>query len=232
MPLPLVSVIVPVYNGEKYLDATLKSILNQDYQPLEIIVVNDGSSDNSGQIAQSYPSIRYLYQLNQGQGAAMNAGLDIATGSLITFLDADDLWVPHNLTQQVNYLLEHPDVDMVLAGIKNFADEDARIPHRNTEDLARDETVTIILGALLAHRRVFKQIGQFDNDYKNAKDFDWFFRAREANINMQITPDVILLRRLHENNRSYATRQRKTDLLRAVKSSIARKRALANDSSH
>src|SRR3982074_3555445 len=100
---PLVSVIVPVYNGERFLAETLQSIINQQYRPLELIVIDDGSTDQTARIATSVSEVRYFYQRNQGVANARNAGLAAARGELIAFLDADDLWQPNKLSLQVEY---------------------------------------------------------------------------------------------------------------------------------
>src|SRR6187549_3720033 len=107
---PLVSIIVPVYNGERYLRAALESIFAQTYRPLEVIVVDDGSVDDSGVIAQSFPEVRYIRQENQGVAAARNHGIETARGEFYAFLDQDDLWTPEKLTVQISYLLNDPDL--------------------------------------------------------------------------------------------------------------------------
>jgi glycosyltransferase involved in cell wall biosynthesis len=105
----LVSVIVPAHNAEKFLAEALASILAQDYRPIEVIVVDDGSTDGTATIAQAYTDVRYVFQKKQGAAAARNAGLAICSGALIAFLDADDLWVPNKLSRQSAYLDEHPE---------------------------------------------------------------------------------------------------------------------------
>ncbi len=112
---PLVSVIVPVYNGERYLTKTIQSVLTQDYQPIEIIVVDDGSTDRTAEIVRAQPNIHYIYQNNRGVSAARNTGIAAAQGEFLAFLDADDMWVPQKLSVQVSYLTQHPDVGFVYA---------------------------------------------------------------------------------------------------------------------
>jgi len=90
MKAKLISVIVPAYNRERYLGAALDSILAQNYRPIEIVVVDDGSADGTASVARSYPAVRYIYQKNQGPVVARNTGLANCTGELISFLDADD----------------------------------------------------------------------------------------------------------------------------------------------
>src|SRR6185369_6617714 len=104
---PLVSVIIPVYNGARYLGAALESVFAQTYREFEVIVVDDGSVDDSGVIAQSFPEVRYIHQANQGVAAARNHGIEAAGGEFFAFLDQDDLWNEDKLKRQVEFLLSH-----------------------------------------------------------------------------------------------------------------------------
>lgn len=223
MERPLVSVIVPVYNGERYLADALESIFEQDYDPFEVIVVDDGSADGTSGIAKSYKEIRYIYQMNQGQGAAMNVGIKAAQGEFIAFLDADDLWTPNKLSVQVDYLPSHPQVGVVIGRMQNFLEPGAKLPRQKTKDLLLADFVGLALGATVVRKTVFEQIGGFDTSYEYAKDVDWFVRTREAGIQMAVLPEVLLYRRLHESNRSYQTQARTTEFLRVIKSSIDRR---------
>jgi glycosyltransferase involved in cell wall biosynthesis len=224
MENPLASVIIAVYNGERFLAKAIESVQAQTYRPLELIVVDDGSIDGSAGVARSYEGIRYLYQTNQGQAAAMNAGVRAAQGEFIAFLDADDWWGPDKLAVQMQYLLEHPAVDCVIGQMKNMPEADGGLPLRRTRDLLLDEYAALCVGTLVARRAVFDQVGDFDANYRYAKDVDWFIRAREAGVRMDVVPVAFLYRRLHGSNDSYATPARTRDFLRAVKASIDRKR--------
>jgi glycosyltransferase involved in cell wall biosynthesis len=224
MSSPLVSVIVPVCNGERYLGYALQSILDQDYRPLEVIVVDDGSVDSTAPVARSFEDVRYVYQANQGHGAAMNTGIGLAEGEFLAFLDADDLWVPHKLSIQVRYMIEHPETDYVLAQMRNFLEPGTAPPPRITRDLILADYPALQVGVLLARRAVFDTVGLFDNGYAHAKDVDWFVRATEAGARMAILPQVLLHRRLHGSNRSYLSGPRTTEFLVAVKKHIDRHR--------
>jgi len=219
----LVSVVVPVYNGDRFLAAALDSIYAQDYRPLEVIVVDDGSVDRTTDIAQSYQEARYIYQTNQGHGRAKNVGIAAARGKFLAFLDADDLWAPHKLRVQVDYLLAHPDTSYVTARVQNFIEPGTQ-PQPKRKDLLLTEAATMIVGALVARRSAFEAVGDFDTGYRHANDSDWFFRAREAGMPWIVLPEVLLYRRLHDSNLSYETRAMASELLRAVKSSIDRTR--------
>src|ERR1044072_7097933 len=111
---PLVSVIIPVYNGARFLLAALESVFAQTYRPFEVIVVDDGSADDSGRIAQSFSGVHYIRQANQGVAAARNTGIEAARGEFYAFLDQDDLWTPEKLRLQIQHMLNHPDLGYTL----------------------------------------------------------------------------------------------------------------------
>ena len=114
MERALVSVVIPVYNSEAFVADALDSVFAQDYEPFEVIAVDDGSSDGGAAIVQSYPALRYIHQENSGPSAARNVGVDAARGEFIAFVDADDVVPPTKLSVQVGYLLDHPDTVCVL----------------------------------------------------------------------------------------------------------------------
>jgi glycosyltransferase involved in cell wall biosynthesis len=224
MERPLASVIVPVYNGEPYLGAALQSIFEQDYHPFEVIVVDDGSVDGSADVAKSFGGVRYIYQTNQGNAAALNAGIEAARGDFIAFLDADDLWASNKLSIEIDYLLKRPNIGFVIASMQNFLEPGTRRPPRLTRDLLLTDYAALSVGTLVARKAVFERIGNFNTAHRYAKDVDWFIRAKEAGIHMAILPQTLLYRRLHGSNSSYQTEARTSDLLRVVKSGIDRKR--------
>ncbi|MEZ4836451.1 MAG: glycosyltransferase family A protein [Caldilineaceae bacterium] len=110
---PLVDVIIPVYNGERYLHEAIESVLKQRYHPLQLIVVDDGSEDESAALAARFEGVHVLHGPHAGIGAALNRGIRHGKGDLIAFLDADDRWLPEKLARQVKCLQAHPGVDMV-----------------------------------------------------------------------------------------------------------------------
>ena len=120
MKKPLVSVIVPVYNGAQFIGEAIESVFVQNYDPLEIIIVDDGSTDETANIVKSYNNMHYIYQPNQGVAAARNSGIENSMGKLIAFLDADDCWAPNKLNIQVDCLLKHPHIGYTLGRQKNF----------------------------------------------------------------------------------------------------------------
>ena len=222
MGQPFVSVIVPVYNGERYLDSALKSIFRQHYRPIEVIVVDDGSTDRSAEIAQSYEEVHYIYQSNKGPAIARNTGLDAAQGEFIAFLDADDLWLPHKLSVQVQYLIDHPQDGGTVCMIHSFVDKESTFGLQIKKNPLEREKVSLI--SLVARKTVFKKVGGFDKSYPVADDFDWITRSKDAGISIVILPEVLMHKRVHDRNLSHQTKARRENLLRMLKASIDRKR--------
>ena len=220
----LVSVVIPVYNGERYLAAAINSVLRQDYGPLEIIVVDDGSIDRCAEIAKSFQGVKYTYQENQGHAAARNTGIASAIGDFIGFLDADDLWTPEKISKQVDRLKQHPSTGYVISKMRYFLEPGVETPKSVRADSFTKDHIAFVPSALLVRRSVLHQIGGFDASYRHGNDSDWFFRAKDAGIQMEILPEVLLKRRIHASNLSHEILAMQSELLRVVRTSIARKK--------
>ncbi|MFM6133920.1 MAG: glycosyltransferase family 2 protein, partial [Sphaerospermopsis kisseleviana] len=158
-----VSVIIPVYNGQKYLAEAIENVKQQNYQPLEIIVIDDGSTDATAEIAAKYQdTIRYLYQENSGPAAARNLGINMAKGEVITFLDVDDIWLEDKLKVQVDYFANNPSVEIVqglIQQIERF--EDPENHDSICQTLSKPYQV-INLGSAIYRKSVFDKIGVID----------------------------------------------------------------------
>lgn len=225
---PLVSVIVPVYNGARFLAATLQSILDQDYRPLELIVVDDGSTDQSGEIAKSFSEVRYFHQENAGVATARNTGLAAARGEFVAFLDADDLWEPHKLTLQVEYHDTHPETDYSFVRLINFLEPGIEKPWWLRDDQLEVGQPEYSPVTMLAHRSVFDRVGLFDVSFKVGEDTDWFSRAKDVGLNVGFISDVGVRRRIHDANLSYEKPSIRLHVLaKILKASIDRKRQQA-----
>lgn len=222
---PLVSVIIPVYNGARFLRAALESVFAQTYRPFEVIVVDDGSADESGSIAQSFPEVLYIQQANQGVAAARNNGIDAARGEFYAFLDQDDLWKPEKLKLQIEYLQSHPEIGYTLTQQQFFLEPGASLPPWFRKDLLAAVHTGWVLGTLVVRRTVFEQVGNFATGYSAANDSDWFFRAKAAEIPMAVVPELLLLKRIHETNDSGRAKEVLSELLKVVKTSLDRQRS-------
>ena len=117
---PLISIITPTFNHEKFIAQCIESVLKQTYKHWEMIIIDDGSIDNTADIARSYQNLRYMYQTNQGLGAARNAGIVAAQGEFIAFLDADDLWTKNKNELQMTAFHANPHADIVTGYVKQF----------------------------------------------------------------------------------------------------------------
>jgi glycosyltransferase involved in cell wall biosynthesis len=225
---PLVSCIVPVYNGEAYLGEALDSILAQTWRPLEIIVVNDGSRDGSAAVAEAYGAVvRVIEQANAGCAAARNAGLAAATGEFVAFLDADDFWHPEKLDRQMARFEARPDLDYTVTHVQNFWQDDVREEEERHRRHKRAQPIPgYVHGTLLCRRSLFDTLGPFETAVNHGDATLWFLRARDSGAKGELLPEVLMRRRLHPENRSrtYAERSRGT-FVAILKQSLDRKRA-------
>jgi len=187
---PKVSVIIPVFNGAKYLAEALQSVFSQTWRDYEVIVVNDGSTDDSMEVCKQFPDVRITHQENHGQSAARNTGVRHARGEYIAFLDQDDRWYPEKLARQVPILEEGPTYGMVYSNADEI-DEDGRIVYRNVLDLASVQPkrsimdclgsdMFIVPGTVLIRRSLFDQVGGFDERLSGYEDDDLFRRVFQA----------------------------------------------------
>lgn len=220
---PLISVIMPVYNAEKYIAEAVGSIRRQGYALLEILAINDGSTDDTVPIIEGLgDDIVLINQANAGPGAARNRGLALARGKFIAFLDADDLWPEHKLARQLAYLQAHPDVEMVWGRTQYFGDfseRDKKIP------LDEDQTaVSYQLGAGLFRRSAFDRVGLFDEAFRYSEDYDWLLRAREMDIPSFVLDNITLLYRMHQDSVTHAPNHMKFQFPLLLKKSLDRRR--------
>jgi glycosyltransferase involved in cell wall biosynthesis len=221
---PLVSVIIPVYNGERYLAEAIGSVLAQTYSPFELIVIDDGSSDNSSGIARSFKNVSYYHQLNQGVAAARNAGISFSHGGFIAFLDQDDIWMHDKLSVQMDYLLHHPEAGGALSKQLLFLEPGTDPPGWLKSDLLQNEQTGYFPSSLIVRRDVFTMIGVFDSAYIHTSDVDWIARAKDAGIILYMLPHVLFHRRIHGANASSEVQIVHPELLKALKKSIERQR--------
>ena len=197
LPGPRVTVIVAAYNGERFLRETLESVFAQDFDSFEVVFVDDGSEDRTREIAQSF-AVRYVRQANQGLPAARNAGLALARGDLVAFLDDDDVLPPTKLSTQVGYLDAHPETGCVLGRQEWIFD--GVDPPQMARDPIFGELGGIQLVTAMIRRHVLEELGGFDPSYRYAEDRDLFIRMREHGVEIAVLPDVVLHKRLHGSN--------------------------------
>ena len=221
---PEVTVFIPVYNRERYLPATLDSLLSQTFRDFEVLIADDGSTDGTLAIAREFaardPRIRVLALPHGGEVAARNAAVRQANPRSRFFMnhDSDDLSLPHKLQRLVHYLREHPEISMVGCFATYFDDggNERGAPSLESEPLRISATFgeknSMVNSATLIRRDVFSTLGGYRDAYRSVDDYDFFARALSAGHLAANIPDVLHRIRLHEGSISH-TRARRTRLL-------------------
>ena len=221
----LVSVIIPVYNCETYLAEAIDSVLAQTYAPVEIIVVDDGSTDGSAQVAARYaPRVRCLHQENSGIGAARNRGIEQASGNLLAFLDADDLWSPDKLARQVVALDLDPKLDMIFGLARQFRSPDLEAEVATAATATETVMAGYVPGTMLIRRESFARVGLFATGWRVGEFVDWYARAMDLGLKSHMLQEVVLNRRLHDTNIGIVAPNARADYLRVLKASLDRRR--------
>lgn len=228
---PSVSVIIPIYNSGRYLAEAIESVLAQRYNPLEILVVDDGSSDDGPTTAAAYGApVRVIPIPHLGHPAARNAGVAQSSGEFLGFLDADDLWVDSKLSLQLEAFAVNPGLDAVFGHMQNFI----------SPELSQDEQAKIrcnptalpglLQGSMLIRRQAFERVGPFCED-RNMGDFlDWYGRATLCDLNMHMLAEILVRRRLHLSNFQRTHKHFRRENLSVLKNLLDRRRTLARGS--
>jgi glycosyltransferase involved in cell wall biosynthesis len=220
---PLVSIAIPVRNGERFLRQALDSVLDQTYRPIEVIVVDDGSTDSTPKIVKQYgPAVLYLSQNHQGLPAGRNRGIAAANGEYLAFLAHDDLFTPDKLEIQVGYLAAHPEVQYTVSHIRFFLEPGCGIPAGFRPELLEGDHIGRICEAMVARRSLFATVGVFRTDLKIADDVDWFARCKDQQVPMAVLPHVLLHKRVHDTNLSSNVQANNRELLTLLRDSIRR----------
>ena len=223
---PLISVIIPVFNGDKYLGEAIESILSQNDFRLEVIVVDDGSTDDTAKVVESFgSSVRYYYQMNAGPAAARNHGITLTQGDFFAFLDADDLWTKEKTKRQWMEFEAKPELDMAFSHIENFYS-----PELTQTEKDRINIPVVIMpgrhaGTMLIKKASFLRVGLFKNELRIGEFIDWYARAMELNLNSIMLPDILVKRRIHTTNLGISRRDQRSGYVHALKSALDRRRA-------
>jgi glycosyltransferase involved in cell wall biosynthesis len=230
MTRPLISVMIGVYNAERYLAEAIESVLAQKYQPLEMIVVDDGSDDASGEVARRYGNaLTYARQENAGNGSARNHAVRLASGELYAFLDADDRFLPGKLERQFAALDADPTLDMVFGHVQEFVSPELTDSQRATvRPPAPQPLPWPAPNLMLIRRESFARVGPFSEDVKVGVTVDWYARATEAGLRNAMLPEVVLERRLHLTNNGLRERDSRQQYLHVLKAALDRRRAQAS----
>ena len=208
---PLVSVVIPVFNAERYLGAALASVFAQSYGHLEVLVVDDGSTDGSAEIARasSDPRCRLIPQAHAGAAAARNRGVTASRGALLSFLDADDVWMPGKTARQVDVLTRDAAVDMVFGHYVTLDADGVAAPQTPAPGMS--------MGTMTIRRERCVEVGPFCTEWRVGEFIEWYARAEDAGLRRVMLPDVMLGRREHDANLTGASRDARVDYARILR---------------
>lgn len=219
-----ISVIIPVYNGERYIPEAIESVLAQGYGNIEIIAVNDGSTDATEDVLRHYAQVRYLYQTKKGASSARNNGIKCSSGEFLAFLDADDFWTKNKLKMQLSLFREKPDLDMVFGQVEQFYSPELEESLRGRIHLASSRMPGYVPGAMLVKRAAFLKVGLFNDGFRIGEFIDWYLRAVDYGLKSSLVSEVVLKRRIHDANTGIKERDSRKDYLRVLKASLDRRR--------
>lgn len=227
-PTPPVSVVIPTYNRAGYVGEAVASAVAQGYSDLELIVVDDGSTDNTRDVLGRFEgSFTYAWQENRGVAAARNAGVDLAITDFLAFLDSDDLWEPDKIERQMRVLLDNPEVDAVYGMARQFTS-----PELSAEDRRRlsrmDGRVmeAPIACAMLIRRAAFERVGGFDERLRIGVEVDWYGRALDKGLKTVMLPQIVYHRRLHRTNLNVVHAGEQIERLHVIRELLARRKAV------
>jgi glycosyltransferase involved in cell wall biosynthesis len=219
------TVIIPAYNAGRFLGEAIASIRSQHRGPDEIIVVDDASTDDTAVVAADLGSdIRVLKQpVNLGPAATRNSGIKVATGTVIAFLDADDLWPPQAMAVLLSRLEQSPYAAIAAGQIKVIGDTMPVRPNANLNESL--DGFALNFGCCVIRRHVFDKVGLLDHGLRFGEDTDWFMRAREEDVPVAVVNSTTLIYRRHGANMTYDVNHTMSVGLEMLKRSLDRRRA-------
>lgn len=208
--MPNVSVIIPAFNGDRFIAEAVESVLNQTYQDYEIIVVDDGSTDRTQQVLEPYSNyIRYVYHPNQGVAVARNRGIELAQGEFIAFLDQDDVFLADKLAVQIALFEQNPELDIAHSGWQVVtASKDVLSSVQPWEGLPVLNQVSwiewkpVFLGAMLFRKDCLQKVEGFDRRFQQTSDVDLVLRLVLMNCQAEWVKQATVQYRQHDHNHS------------------------------
>ncbi|MBT8404951.1 MAG: glycosyltransferase family 2 protein [Gemmatimonadetes bacterium] len=194
---PLVTCIIPVFDGERFLAEAVESVLAQSWTEIEVLVVDDASTDSTPEIADAFgePVRRIRLAENRGPAAARNRGLDKARGDFVAFLDADDRWLPAKLERQMARM---PDLDLCFTAYQNFWEAELADEAEAYRDHALSRPMrTFCISTLLTRPAEFARTGRFDESRRFGENMPLFMAAHRMGLRVEVMSDVLAERRFH-----------------------------------
>jgi glycosyltransferase involved in cell wall biosynthesis len=221
---PAISVIIPVWNCERYLAEAIESVLAQTRAPEEILVIDDGSTDRSRRVAEGYaPRVTYHFKEHSGIGDTRNAGVLFSRGGFIAFLDSDDLWVEDKLEHQLALFQANTGLDAIFGLVEQFHSPDV-FPDADNRQWPRQAYTGKLAGTMLIKKDSFHRVGLFGTEWHVGEFVDWYARAVEKGLKSETLDRIVLRRRIHGSNTVIRERASQADYLRILKASLDRRR--------
>ena len=228
-PEPLVGVVIPTRNGERYLGEAIESVLSQTQQALDVVVVDDGSTDSTPDIARGYaPHVRGIALPHRGLGATRNAGVRAVRGDYIAFLDQDDIWPERKLERQLEPFAGRAAPDLVFGHVREFISPELEPRLAKRIRCVTEPRPAALPGTVLAARASMARVGPFATRWISNDFMAWLFAARQLGLREVMLDDHVLSRRLHESNFSHRSEVTRREYLHVVKESLDRRRAPAS----
>lgn len=220
-----VTAAIPVRDGEAYLAEAIESVLAQSRPCDQVIVVDNGSSDRSAEIARAFaPAVEIVQEPRSGIGAARNAALRAARGDLIAFLDADDLWEPEKTALQLAALEAEPRLQLIFGHVRQFVSPGLAASDAAALRAPCTPQPGLYIGAMLARRTAIDAIGPWSEEVRVSDGLAFLLRAKELDLGQAMLPETVTLRRLHGSNHSIHNRDQRTEFARHLKRSLDRRR--------
>jgi len=220
----MISVVIPVYNAEKYIEEALASVMAQTRAADEILFVDDGSTDGSASRPRP-PCARYIGLRHCGIAPTRNQGVQAARGEFLGFLDADDLWAPEKVAAQMAAFEEDPELDMVFGEVEQFLSPELDLEATSRLHLQAAPVPGLLAWSMLIRREAFLRVGLFSEEWQIGEFIDWYARAVDLELKSLVLPQVVLRRRLHTTNSGIVQRSARSDYVKILRRTLERRRA-------
>lgn len=240
---PLVSVVMPAYNARRYVAEAIDSVLAQNFADFEFLIIDDGSTDGTGDLLQDYSErdrrIRVINQPNSGVGAALNRGIEQSRGRYIARMDSDDACMPDRFEKQVDYLNRNPDCVLVGArvlmidqdGCPLFEMESVQTTHEQIDRLLMEARWSIVHPSVMMRTDVVRKLGGYNNDLVPVEDHDLFLRLAEVG-KLANLPEILLKYRKHPMNSVRVLADRRVNALKRVMDAAWERRGITDRSQY
>jgi len=221
MTPPAISALIPLYHNERFIAEAVESVLRQTLPVMEIVIVDDGSTDGSIAAVPDSPLIKIFARPHSGLAATLNHALTQTKGDWLAFLDHDDRWLPTKLEKQYAALQQNPESNLCFCQARKFYD------NAPVSGVGNEILNGVAKSGFFVSRAIFDQVGPFSDTTQSGHDFlDWYTRAQELKLHSHIVPEVLYERRIHENNMGLREPDKqRASYFTALKASLDRRRA-------